>query len=105
MDTNLLTALATILTPFLGYLAHSGVQLLKTKTKNGNLQMLLTWADQAVSMAEATSMQGPDKKSEAIQLVSQRIAANKMTKKFSQEQIAAVIEQAVVRLNAIGNNK
>lgn len=67
--------------------------------------MLLTWADQAVSMAEATSMQGPDKKSEAIQLVTQRISANKMTKKFSQEQIAAVIEQAVVRLNAIGNNK
>lgn len=105
MDTNLLTALAYIFTPFLAWTSHSAVQFLKTKTKNGNLQMLLTWADQAVSMAESTSMQGPDKKSEAIQLVTQRIAANKMTKKFSQEQIAAVIEQAVVRLNAIGNNK
>ncbi|KMK53308.1 Phage holin protein [Fructobacillus sp. EFB-N1] len=105
MDTNLLTALATILTPFLGYLAHSAVTLLKTKTKNGNLQLLLTWADQAVSMAESTSLAGPDKKAQAMQLVTSRLTANNLTNKFSQEQIGAVVEQAVIRLNAIGTTK
>ncbi|NLS38708.1 phage holin [Fructobacillus tropaeoli] len=105
MDTNLLTALAYILTPFLAWTSHSAVQFLKTKTKNGNLQMLLTWADQAVSMAESTSLEGPDKKAQAMQLVTSRLVANKLTGKFSQEQIGAVVEQAVIKLNAIGTTK
>lgn len=102
MDTNLLTALATVLTPYLGYLAHSAVKLFKTKTKNGNLQMLLTWADQAVSMAEASQATGPDKKQQAMALVAQRIQANKLSKNFSAEQVSAVVEQAVAKLNALG---
>ncbi|CAK1254381.1 phage holin, LLH family [Fructobacillus cardui] len=79
---------------------HALVRWLRTKTKNGNLQLLLTWADQAVALLEKSDLGGSDKKQHAIDYVATRLVANKLTGKFSQEQLSAVIEQAVAQLNA-----
>ncbi|CAK1236371.1 phage holin, LLH family [Fructobacillus fructosus] len=79
---------------------HALVRWLRTKTKNGNVQLLLTWADQAVALLEKSDLAGTQKKQEAIDFVSQRLVANKLAGKFSQEQLSAVIEQAVAQLNA-----
>ncbi|MGQ2227079.1 phage holin, LLH family [Fructobacillus fructosus] len=79
---------------------HALVRWLRTKTKNGNVQLLLTWADQAVTLLEKSDLAGTQKKQEAIDFVSQRLVANKLAGKFSQEQLSAVIEQAVAQLNA-----
>ncbi|CAK1250300.1 hypothetical protein R55227_BLOPHJLP_01331 [Fructobacillus tropaeoli] len=79
---------------------HALVRWLRTKTKNGNLQLLLTWADQAVALLEKSDLGGAQKKQQAIDYVATRLAANKLTGKFSQEQLSAVIEQAVAQLNA-----
>lgn len=78
---------------------HALVRWLRTKTKNGNVQLLLTWADQAVALLEKSDLAGTQKKQEAIEFVSQRLVANKLAGKFSQEQLSAVIEQAVAQLN------
>lgn len=75
------------------------IRWLRTKTKNGNLQLLLTWADQAVALLEKSDLGGAQKKQHAIDYVATRLAANKLTGKFSQEQLSAVIEQAVTQLN------
>ncbi|CAK1229973.1 hypothetical protein R82291_FJPPFKPJ_00673 [Fructobacillus cardui] len=79
---------------------HALVRWLRTKTKNGNLQLLLTWADQAVALLEKSDLGGSDKKQHAIDYVATRLAANNLAGKFSQEQLSAVIEQAVAQLNA-----
>ncbi|QHJ83561.1 MAG: hypothetical protein [Caudoviricetes sp.] len=79
---------------------HALVRWLRTKTKNGNLQLLLTWADQAVVLLEKSDLGGAQKKQQAVGYVATRLAANKLTGKFSQEQLSAVIEQAVAQLNA-----
>ncbi|CAK1228006.1 phage holin, LLH family [Fructobacillus tropaeoli] len=79
---------------------HALVRWLRTKTKNGNLQLLLTWADQAVALLEKSDLGGAQKKQQAVDYVATRLAANKLTGKFSQEQLSAVIEQAVAQLNA-----
>ncbi|CAK1226515.1 hypothetical protein R55227_BLOPHJLP_00216 [Fructobacillus tropaeoli] len=78
---------------------HSLVRWLRTKTKNGNLQLLLTWADQAVVLLEKSDLGGAQKKQQAVDYVATRLAANKLTGKFSPEQLSAVIEQAVAQLN------
>lgn len=78
---------------------HALVRWLRTKTKNGNVQLLLTWADQAVTLLEGSNLAGQQKKQQAIAFVSQRLVANKLAGKFSQEQLSAVIEQAVAQLN------
>ncbi|GAP04870.1 phage holin [Fructobacillus tropaeoli] len=78
---------------------HALVRWLRTKTKNGNLQLLLTWADQAVALLEKSDLGGAQKKQQAVDYVATRLAANKLTGKFSQEQLSAVIEQAVAQLN------
>ncbi|CAK1223755.1 hypothetical protein R55214_HHFBAMCI_01539 [Fructobacillus evanidus] len=79
---------------------HALIRWLRTKTKNGNLQLLLTWADQAVALLEKSDLGGVQKKQQAVDYVATRLAANKLTGKFSQEQLSAVIEQAVAQLNA-----
>ncbi|CAK1222831.1 phage holin, LLH family [Fructobacillus fructosus] len=79
---------------------HALVRWLRTKTKNGNVQLLLTWADQAVALIEKSDLAGTQKQQQAIDFVSQRLVANKLAGKFSQEQLSAVIEQAVAQLNA-----
>lgn len=89
-------ALLTIAAPA----EHALVRWLRTKTKNGNLQLLLTWADQAVYLMEKSDLGGAQKKQQAVDYVATRLAANKLTGKFSQEQLSAVIEQAVAQLNA-----
>ncbi|CAK1243478.1 hypothetical protein R55227_BLOPHJLP_01009 [Fructobacillus tropaeoli] len=78
---------------------HALVRWLRTKTKNGNLQLLLTWADQAVALLEKSDLGGAQKKQQAVDYVATRLAANKLTGKFSHEQLSAVIEQAVAQLN------
>ncbi|GAP04931.1 phage holin, LLH family [Fructobacillus tropaeoli] len=96
-DTLLLVAtLLTIAAPA----EHALIRLLRTKTKNGNLQLLLTWADQAVALLEKSDLAGTQKKQQAIDYVATRLEANKLAGKFSQEQLSAVIEQAVAQLNA-----
>lgn len=95
-DTLLLAAtLLTIAAPA----EHALVRWLRTKTKNGNVQLLLTWADQAVALVEKSDLAGNQKKQQAVDFVSQRLVANKLAGKFSQEQLSAVIERAVAQLN------
>ncbi|MBS9338394.1 hypothetical protein G6R29_01925 [Fructobacillus sp. M2-14] len=79
---------------------HALVRWLRTKTKNGNVQLLLTWADQAVALLENSDLAGNQKKQQAIDYLATRLAANKLTGKFSKEQLSAVIEQAVAQQNA-----
>ncbi|MDF7636913.1 phage holin, LLH family [Leuconostocaceae bacterium ESL0958] len=78
---------------------HSLVRWLRTKTKNGNVQLLLTWADQAVASVENSDLASTAKKHQAMNFVSHRLAANNLTGKFSEAQVSAVIEMAVNELN------
>lgn len=92
--------LALTLLAIAGPAEHSLIRWLRTKTKNGNLQLLLTWADQAVALLEKSDLGGAQKKQHALDYLATRLAANKLTGNFSQEQLSAVIEQAVAELNA-----
>lgn len=68
-------------------------------TKNKNIKLFEEWALQAVQYAEANSDTSDAKKKEAISFVRDRLKANKMVSKFSDEQIDAVIEKEVAALH------
>jgi len=74
------------------------IKLLKAHTKNQNLLMFYTWAQQAVHWAEVNCYCGEDKKLEASNFIATRLRANKLLSHFSDEQIEAVIEWAVAEM-------
>lgn len=68
-------------------------------TKNKNIKLFEEWALQAVQYAEANSDTSEAKKAQAISFVTDRLRNNDLLKKFSAEQIDAVIEKAVADLH------
>lgn len=68
-------------------------------TKNKNIKLFEEWALQAVQYAEANSDTSEAKKAQAISFVTDRLRKNDLLKKFSSEQIDAVIEKAVADLH------
>lgn len=68
-------------------------------TKNKNVKLFEEWALQAVTYAEENSDTSEAKKAQAISFVTDRLRKNNLLKKFSSEQIDAVIEKAVADLH------
>ena len=80
-------------------LVSAGIKWAIANTKNKNILMFEKWALQAVNYAERNSDTGAAKKSQAISFVTDELRKNNLLKKFSKEQIDAVIEQAVAELH------
>lgn len=86
-------------------LIEAKVEANKGLAKNENVKLFMGWADQAVAqMAKATDYTNPQKKAAAVNYVTERLQDNKLTNKFSDEQISAIIEMAVNKLNETGTN-
>lgn len=79
--------------------AHAAVKFINANTKNKRLIQFSNWADQAVTFAENNAETSADKKKAAQSFLIQRLFANNIDKLFSNEQIDAVIEQAVAKLH------
>ena len=82
--------------------AYFGIKLLKAHTKNKNIAMFTSWAEQAVHYAEYTYKTGPEKRSAAYDFIAERIHQNKLGGKFSTKQIYGAIEKAVTELQKAG---
>lgn len=82
--------------------AYFGIKLLKAHTKNKNIAMFTSWAEQAVNYAEYTYKTGPEKRSAAYEFIAERIHQNKLGGKFSSKQIYGAIEKAVTELQKAG---
>lgn len=82
--------------------AYFGIKLLKAHTKNKNIAMFTSWAEQAVNYAEYTYKTGPEKRSAAYEFIADRIHQNKLGGKFSSKQIYGAIEKAVTELQKAG---
>ncbi|CAH1855087.1 phage holin, LLH family [Convivina praedatoris] len=98
---NVVDTLATIGTLIVlgAPVVHGVVKFLKSKTKNNNVQLFLGWVDQAVGSLENSDLSGTEKKYKAISYVSNRLVANNLVGKFSEQQISAAIEMAVNALH------
>lgn len=103
-NTNIWVTVISIILTFFGGVITLGVhKLLTSKVKNSNLQLLMTWADQAVSEIEKT-MQGQTseaKKQAAVDFIVKKLKENKLASTFSDAQISGVIEIAVRELNLL----
>lgn len=84
--------------------AYFGIKLLKAHTKNKNIAMFTSWAEQAVNYAEYTYKTGPEKRSAAYEFIADRIHQNKLGGKFSSKQIYGAIEKAVTELQKAGKD-
>lgn len=82
--------------------AYFGIKLLKAHTKNKNIAMFTSWAEQAVNYAEYTYKTGPEKRSAAYEFIADRIHQNRLGGKFSSKQIYGAIEKAVTELQKAG---
>lgn len=82
--------------------AYFSIKLLKAHTKNKNIAMFTSWAEQAVNYAEYTYKTGPEKRSAAYEFIAERIRQNKLGGKFSTKQIYGAIEKAVTELQKAG---
>ena len=82
--------------------AYFAIKLLKAHTKNKNIAMFTTWAEQAVNYAEYTYKTGPEKRNAAYEFIADRIHQNKLGGKFSSKQIYGAIEKAVTELQKAG---
>ncbi|WAW99483.1 phage holin [Streptococcus gallolyticus] len=82
--------------------AYFAIKLLKAHTKNKNIAMFMTWAEQAVNYAEVTYKTGPEKKNAAYNFIVKRLRANNLIGKFSTEQVYGAIEKAVAELQKAG---
>lgn len=71
------------------------IKLLKSHTKNKNIAMFTSWAEQAVHYAEVNYKTGPEKKHAAYEFIAKRIKVNKLVGRFSTDQIYGAIEKAV----------
>lgn len=78
---------------------HAGVNLIKANTKNKNILMAMSWADQGVQFAENNFKTSEDKKKAATNFVYDRLIANNLPLKFSDEQVDAFVESAVAKLH------
>lgn len=82
--------------------AYFGIKLLKAHTKNKNIAMFTSWAEQAVHYAEYTYKTGPEKRDAAYRFIVKRLRANNLIGKFSTEQVYGAIEKAVSELQKAG---
>lgn len=82
--------------------AYFAIKLLKAHTKNKNIAMFTSWAEQAVHYAEYTYKTGSEKRSAAYDFIVERIHRNKLAGKFSTKQIYGAIEKAVAELQKAG---
>lgn len=82
--------------------AYFAIKLLKAHTKNKNIAMFTSWAEQAVHYAEVTYKTGSEKKNAAYNFIVKRIRANNLIGKFSTEQVYGAIEKAVAELQKAG---
>ncbi|KXT73206.1 hypothetical protein STRDD10_01608 [Streptococcus sp. DD10] len=82
----------------IGAVAFYVIRLLVAHTKNKNIAMFLTWAEQAVGYAEQFGNPSHEKKELAMRLIQQRIRANRLVGKFSEEQISGAIEWALAEM-------
>ncbi len=80
-------------------LASVAIKWAIANTKNKNILMFEKWALQAVNYAERNSDTSEAKKSQAISFVTDELRKNNLIKKFSNEQIDAVIEKSVADLH------
>jgi len=83
-DSGLLTAVAIF-----------GIKYLISITKNKNILMFEKWALQAVTFAEESGMNNPQKKLIATDFLTDRLNKNKLNYKFSSDQVSAAIELAL----------
>ena len=98
----------TAVVPLIVALAPAELALihwLRSKTKNGNMQLLLNWGEQAVHYMSTTGYSNDVKKKQAMDFVAQRLSANGLADKFSQQQISATIELAVNQMNKMANSQ
>lgn len=90
-DSGILTAVA-----------YFAIKLIKAHTKNKNILMFNSWAEQAVNYAEANYKTGAEKRNAAYHFITNRLRANKLLGKFSANQIYGAIEKAVAELQKVG---
>jgi len=98
--TNIFLALWEI--GLIPIVAMAIIRYFNSKTKNENIKMFLSWAKQAVAKAEvdhgSENTVNALKKIHATEFINQRLKANGLQYKFSDEQISAAIEMAVKEL-------
>lgn len=78
---------------------HAGVNLIKANTKNKNILMAMSWANQGVQFAENNFKTSEAKKKAATNFLYDRLIANNLPFKFSDDQVNAFIESAVAKLH------
>lgn len=74
------------------------VNYLQTTTKNKRVQLILSFAEQAIVAAELTNQPGTAKKQLATQKLDQRLSENGIDKFFTASQIDQTIEYALVKM-------
>lgn len=67
--------------------------------KDKNLGLLATWAEQVVADEKNKLISGPEKKANAIKVLTEILRRNKMLSLFSEDQLSGAIEVAVNALN------
>lgn len=84
-------------------IAHLLIKYLKLKVKNTKVQLILEFAEQAVSIAETLDLTGSEKKRNAMLILNKRLKNNKLLKNVTAEQIDQYIEKSVQVLNSNKN--
>ncbi|MDR3241349.1 MAG: phage holin [Lactobacillaceae bacterium] len=102
MDQLIKILVALFDSGLLGAVTVFGVKYLISITKNKNILMFEKWALQAVTLADKTTLENPEKKDLATNFLTERLNANKLNYKFSEDQVSAAIELALKELK--GNN-
>lgn len=75
---------------------------IKSHTRNKNLQLALTWGQQAVLVAESFAGDGMQQKETANRDLQKRINANGLGSHFSAQQIDAIVQQAFAMTKQAG---
>lgn len=93
----IVTLFGALWTLFGGFALWTWHKFSTAKTKNANVALFQGWVKQAVAYVEHKfpTATGPDKKTEAIVIVTDALLRNKLFGHFSQEQISGAIEEAV----------
>lgn len=92
-----ITLFGALWTLFGGFALWTWHKFSTAKTKNENVALFQGWVKQAVAYVEHKfpTATGPDKKNEAIAIVTDALLRNKLFGHFSKEQISGAIEEAV----------
>lgn len=93
----IVTLFGALWTLFGGFALWTLHKFAMAKTKNENVALFQGWVKQAVGYVEHKfpTATGPDKKTEAIVIVTDALLRNKLFGHFSKEQISGAIEEAV----------